>query len=130
MNTISISYLHRGILKIRAATLDDLLHEVYRRLLHSGKVVTPSSGETLETSGVLLELTNPRARISRTETRHRLFSCLGELLWYLAGDDTDKFIRYYIPDYPNRGGGETLPDAYGPRLRGKRDLLRWAVQML
>ena len=118
-------------MKIRASTLDDLLHEVYRRLIKRGKVVTPSKGSALEATGVLIELTNPLARMSRSETRHLLFSCFGELLWYLAGDNTLSFIRYYAPKYPSEGDGDTLRAAYGPRLRtSDRDQLGWVAEML
>lgn len=118
-------------LKIRASTLDDLLRETYRRLIRTGRVVNPNRGEALEATGVLIELTNPRARISHSEKRHLLFSCLGELLWYLAGDNTLSFIRYYAPKYPSEGDGNTLRAAYGPRLRtNDKDRLVWVVEML
>jgi thymidylate synthase len=70
----------------------------------------------MEITGVLLELKNPRARISRTETRGTIFSCLGELLWYLSGDDSLEFMRYYVKDYEPKLLGDTVPGAYGPRL--------------
>jgi thymidylate synthase len=118
--------------KIQASTLDDLLHQVFDRLLRKGRVVQPSKGKALEASGVLIELTNPRARMSRSEARHLLFGCLGEFLWYLSGDDTLSFIRYYITDYPADGDDvATLRAAYGPRIRSPRkDQLRWIVKML
>lgn len=69
--------------------------------------------------------------MSRSETRHVLFSCFGELLWYLAGDDTLSFIRYYAPKYPAEGDADTLRAAYGPRLRSsEKDQLVWVVEML
>jgi thymidylate synthase len=120
--------------KIRASTLDDVLHIAFDRLLRTGKLINPAptKGRALEALGVVIELTNPRARMSRSEARHLLFSCLGELLWYLSGDDSLSFIRYYIPSYPEDGKGEkTVRAAYGPRLRTKdRDQLRWVIAML
>jgi thymidylate synthase len=123
--------------KIRASTLDDVLHEVFERLLRTGRVVPETTkgeklGKTREASGVVIELTNPRARMSRTEVRHYLlFSCLGKLLWYLAGSDDCDFIRYYIPKYPNESGAAHLRDAYGPRLRpAEKDQLLWIVEIL
>ena len=69
--------------------------------------------------------------MSRSETRHLLFSCLGKLLWYLAGSDSYEFIRYYIPKYPNEEGATNLQDAYGPRLRpAGKDQLRWIIEIL
>lgn len=123
--------------KIRASTLDDVLHEVFERLLRTGRIVPETTkgkklGKTREASGVVIELTNPRARMSRTEARHYLlFSCLGKLLWYLAGSDDYDFIRYYIPEYPNEGSVARLRDAYGPRLRPpKKDQLLWIIEIL
>jgi thymidylate synthase len=105
-------------LKVRAATLDDLLHEVFRRILATGKPVVASRDRNLEKSGALFELTNPRARMSRTESRCLLFGALGEFIWYLSGSDDLAFIRYYIPDYPTDGNGiQTVRAAYGPRLK-------------
>jgi thymidylate synthase len=120
------------LLKIRASTLDDLLHMAFERVLRTGRVIVPTKGKAFEVSGVLLELTNPRARISRSESRKGLFGYLGELLWYLSGNDRLAFIRYYIPDYPSDGLGiKDVRAAYGPRLRPKgRDYLAWITDML
>jgi thymidylate synthase len=46
-----------------------------------------------------LELKNPLARLSRTETKGTVFSCLGETLWYMAQSNDLKFIKYYIGIY-------------------------------
>jgi thymidylate synthase len=119
-------------LKIRAATLDDLLHEAFERLIKSGRVTSPTKGKAFESSGVILELTNPRARMSRTETRCLLFSCLGELLWYLSGSDDYSFIKYYIPGYEaDEVGAPRVRAAYGPRLKTKKkDQIAWVVKLL
>jgi thymidylate synthase len=70
-----------------------------------------------ELTGVLLELKNPRARLSRSETRGRLFSCLGELLWYLARTNRVAFISYYVPQYHEESDdGRSIFGGYGPRL--------------
>jgi thymidylate synthase len=108
---------------ISQPTLDDLLRRVFARLLRSNTQVKGSTkGANSELSGVLLELTNPRARLSRTENRGgTLFGCVGELLWYLSGSDQLSFIRYYLPEYPDdTEDGQTVPDAYGPRLFGEK----------
>ena len=65
---------------------------------------------------MLLEIANPRARISRTETRGKLFSCLGELCWYLAGRKDLAFIKYYIPKYREFAEDGEVFGGYGPRL--------------
>jgi thymidylate synthase len=76
-----------------------------------------SRGNTRELAGVLVEITQPRARLSRTETRGKAFSCLGELLWYLSGSNNLEFIRYYISNYVKESEDEvTIYGAYGPRL--------------
>jgi thymidylate synthase len=100
-----------------AKTIDDLLRESFRRLLKSNSYLRASRGSMTELTGVLLQLTNPRARLSRTETKGRLFSCLGELFWYLAKTDELEFIRYYLSHYAKESDdGETVYGAYGPRL--------------
>jgi thymidylate synthase len=106
---------------IKAATLDDLLREVYKRLLASNNRVNPRRGNNFEETGVLLELKNPRARLSRTESRGKIFSCLGELLWYLSGTNDLAFISYYIPRYTEDSEDKkTIYGGYGPRLFRKR----------
>lgn len=104
---------------ISADTLDDLLVKVFRRLLRKrGSVeINPTKGAATELNGVLLQLRDPRARLSRTEQKGTIFSCLGELLWYLSGSDRLDFIRYYISRYDQSSDdGETIFGAYGPRL--------------
>ncbi|MGO8977373.1 MAG: thymidylate synthase [Steroidobacteraceae bacterium] len=106
---------------ISAPTLDDLLRRVLTKLLASTNYVTPTKGATTELTCVLLQITNPRARLSRTEAKGTLFSCLGECLWYLAGADDLKFIGYYLKNYKQfSDDGVTLHGAYGPRLFNMR----------
>src|SRR5438309_7371264 len=98
-------------------TIDDLLRTAFRALIKSKNKLKASRGSMTELTGVLLQLTNPRARLSRTETKGRLFSCLGELFWYLAKTDELEFIRYYLSHYAKESDdGETVYGAYGPRL--------------
>ena len=102
---------------IRAPTLDDLLRNVYKKLLSSRNRAKPSRGNIFEETGVLLEIKNPRARLSRTESRGKVFSCLGELLWYLAGTNDLEYICYYLPRYKEDSeDGKTIYGGYGPRL--------------
>jgi thymidylate synthase len=99
-------------------TLDDLLRSVYVLLLKSQtRVSTSTKGANREVSGVLLEIKKPTARLSRTETKGTIFSCLGETIWYLAKTDKLDFIEFYIPEYKNYSDdGRTLYGAYGPRF--------------
>jgi thymidylate synthase len=104
---------------LSAETLDDLLFKLYRRLLRKrgASDITPTKGAATEIYGALLQIKNPRARLSRTERKSTLFSCLGELLWYLARTDKLDFIQYYISRYGEYSDdGETIFGAYGPRL--------------
>lgn len=102
---------------ISANTLDDLLRRVLTRLLDSRNRVRASRGGTTEITGALLQLSNPRARLSRTENKRVFFSCLGELLWYLAGSRDLQFIKYYVSRYAEESDdGLTIHGAYGPRL--------------
>lgn len=102
---------------LSALTIDDLLRRVYGKLLVSKNRVAPTRGNTLELTGVLLCLRNPRARISRTEMRGKIFSCLGELFWYLSKSNDVKHIAYYLPRYiDDSDDGKTIYGGYGPRL--------------
>jgi thymidylate synthase len=106
-------------MRIAAATLDDLLRRVFSKLLKTDGRAKPTRGKTLELTGVLLTLSNPRARLSQTELRGKLFSCLGELLWYLAQSNELRFIKYYVSRYEQESeDGRTIHGAYGPRLFG------------
>ena len=99
-----------------AVTLDDLMHKVLDAICEGGLRIHPTKGSARELNGVLLEITNPRARISRTETRGKPFSCLGELFWYLSKTNDLHFIKYYIPAYKKFADGDRIYGGYGPRL--------------
>jgi len=114
---------------IRADTIDDLLRDVFERILNEGERVVPSKGANKELFGVVLELTNPLARVSRTEIKGRLYSALGELFWYLAGSDELEFIQYYLgKDGYKSDDGKTVWGAYGPRLFRMRDDINQIAQ--
>lgn len=98
------------------ATLDDLMRVVFDEILNSGDEINPTKGAAREINGVLLVLTNPRARLSRTETRGKPYSCLGELCWYLTKTNDLAFISYYIPMYRRYADGDEIFGGYGPRL--------------
>ena len=100
----------------KAETLDDLMRSVIEEVHAHGDPIHPTKGWAIELIGGLLELTNPRARLSRTETRGKLFSCLGELCWYLAKSNDLAFIWYYIRDYDQFAEDGKIFGGYGPRL--------------
>ena len=97
-------------------TLDDVMRSVIEQVLRIGEHIHPTKGPAKELSGVLLEITNPLARISRTATKGKPFSCLGELFWYLAKTNDLAFISYYIPAYKAYADGQEIFGGYGPRL--------------
>ena len=106
---------------LRAATLDDVLRELYPALMEHGAPVVASRGPNSELIGVQLELEKPRARLSRTETRGRPFSALGEFLWYLTRDNRLDFILPYIPAYAHDSDdGQTVNGGYGTRIFDQR----------
>src|ERR1700674_2006025 len=111
-------------MRVACETLDDVLRELYPALLATNSVVASSRGNTNEIVGVLVEIERPTGRLSRTETRGKPFSCLGELLWYLSRDNSLDVISYYLRDYVNESDdGMTVYGGYGPRLfsqRGRR----------
>ena len=109
---------------IKEDTLDDLLRRVLARLLKSNRTIGPTRGKATELTGVLLQLSNPRARLSRTERKQHFFSSLGELLWYLAGANDLDFITHYVERYESESeDGLTVYGAYGPRLFSMRGRL-------
>jgi len=99
-------------------TLDDLQYRVLKQLLEKPTyVVQATRGQARELSAVCLVLKNPRARLGRGIRQGRLFSSLGETLWYLAGSDDLSFIAYYIHGYRQESSdGKTVRGAYGKRL--------------
>ena len=108
---------------ISAKTLDDLLRQTFTRLIKQGVSVTSTRGISSELIGVMLELKNPRARLSRTETKGKVFSGLAELLWYLSGSNELAFIGYYLTKYKSESDdGLTIFGGYGPRLFDNRGI--------
>ena len=104
-------------MRIAESSLDDLLSETIKALRCSGLEVEPTKGATRELIGVTLELSNPRSRLSVTESRGLVFSCLGEFLWYVSGSNALDHIKYYLSRYGEfSDDGATLHGAYGPRL--------------
>jgi thymidylate synthase len=97
-------------------SLDEVLVELYQALLGSPYQNEGSRGNTLEFIGVSLRIRKPRARLSRSESRGKAFSALGELLWYLSGSDRLEFIEPYVPMYEKEAVDGSVHGAYGPRL--------------
>lgn len=103
---------------LEAGTLDDLLRQVFTYLLASKDRVVASRGTFNELFGVMLELTTPRARLSRSEMKGKVFSALGEWMWYLSGATEVDFMEYYLPGRyrPESDDGKSVRSGYGTRL--------------
>jgi thymidylate synthase len=99
-----------------AGTIDDLMQDAMSEILNHGTATRNIKGNTTELSGVLLELTNPRARLSRSEARGKVYGCLGEFCWYMSGTGDPEFIKYYLKKYDKCIENGTIHGAYGPRL--------------
>lgn len=111
-------------------SLDDLLHVAIKAVLGRGEAVSPTKGPNRELRGVTLQLTNPLARLSRSESRGKVFSALGELLWYLSGSNATDHISHYISEYARYDEAGTIFGGYGPRLRGGTDQLATVIALL
>lgn len=120
-------------LSFKESSTDDLMHRVLRSLVDHGEATSPTRGSATEVRGVMLELTNPRARLSRSETRGRVFSCLAELCWYLSGTDKLEPIEFYLSHYrENAELDGTIHGAYGPRFLAFDgvDQIRYVIETL
>lgn len=108
---------------LEAETTDDLMREVFDKLIKRPCDVKASRGNTSEIFGALLRLRNPRARLSRTETKGTPFSALGEFLWYFSKTNELDFIAYYLRRYTEESDdGKTVHGGYGPRLFNMRNV--------
>ncbi len=120
-------------MEICGECLDDVLADLYRKLLTEGQRHKGTRGDNLELLGVTLRIQRPRARLSRSEDRGKPFSAIGELLWYLSGSDKLEFIEPYIRRYEEDAVGGILEGAYGPRLlrkNGKIDQIKNVTNLL
>lgn len=106
-------------LLVSESTLDDLLRSSFQAVLTQGAPIQPTRGEATEVIGACLELTNPRARLSRTESRRRAVSAVAELCWYLSGTNEVQPIAFYISKYEDEAEQDgSVYGGYGPRLFG------------
>lgn len=120
---------------ITAESIDDLLHQTYQYILENGEKVNPTRGANQEVRNCVLTLSNPRSRISLSEVRSKVISCVGEFLWYLTGSDSIEFIEYYITKYRERinfdeASIDPVPGAYGPRIFGSSNQFEKIFELL
>jgi thymidylate synthase len=125
-------------MNFKRKTLDDIMYDVFGALLKlpfkTESTRSKGSGAFSEILGASIELENPRARLSRTDTKGKTFSALGELLWYLAASDDLAFITYYVEEYKNDSfDSQTIYGAYGPRFfksASKHDQIKNVITLL
>lgn len=111
-------------MEIYGDSLDSILVDLYKELLAHSENVPGSRADDAgiwEVIGVKLQISKPRARLSRSENRGKAFSPLGELLWYLSKSDRVDFIEPYIKKYQEEAEGDIVFGAYGPRIFNMRD---------
>lgn len=104
----------------KADSIDDLMRIIFKRLLSKNSNnfrVKSRKGLSTEIFGALIELRNPRARLSRSRSRSKIYSAIGELIWYLSASNSVEFIDYYLSGYHKfSDDGVTANGAYGPRI--------------
>lgn len=118
------------MLVVKQESLDDAMNDVFSALRTVRETIKPRKGTAREIVGAGVEISDPRSRVSRSQTRGRIFSALGELLWYLSGTDDLEMIRYYIPRYAESAHEGRVEGAYGPRLFGAGARLDEVVHIL
>ncbi|WP_151449177.1 thymidylate synthase [Lacisediminimonas profundi] len=104
--------------RIEASTVDDLLNKALQHLFAKGEPRKATRGDFCEVIGPTFVLTNPRARLSRSESRSKVFSAIGELFWYLSKANELDYIDWFVPDkYQNESADKkTVRSGYGNRL--------------
>lgn len=114
------------------ATLDDLMRSAAGLVSERGLEIQTHKGPCREVVASSFELKQPRARLSRTYSRGRLFSALGELCWYLSGSDETDVIARYAPAYKQLDEGGRIAGAYGPRFVAfdSRNQVRYVIDKL
>ncbi len=104
-------------------SLDDVLIGLYNELSRTTRRNEEAGrGANYELLGVSLRISDPRARLSRSENRGKTFSAIGELLWYMSGRDDLWFIKPYVPIYKKDVVDGIIQGAYGPRLFNMRGI--------
>lgn len=120
---------------VEGDTLDDVMRHAISELMETGarEAATPVRGSNIESIGARLQLNNPRARLSQTESRRREVSAIGELAWYLSGSNEAAQIAFWIPRYNLEAETDgRVHGGYGPRLfgQGPNDQFKRVIEQL
>jgi len=109
---------------IESDTLDDVMNVLLGRLLAQEQVIRATRGSFKELLAVSFCLRKPRARLSRSEGKGKIFSALGEFLWYMSGDIKLDYIDYYVPERFRKESDDNINvrSGYGDRLFNFRGL--------
>jgi thymidylate synthase len=105
---------------ISATGFDELYEKVFEAVMNEGRVVSSRNGMTLELQPCVMQLTNPRQRVSCIEGRKfNIGFAVAELLWVLGGRGDHDFITYYNQQMSKYFLDARFPSygAYGIRIR-------------
>lgn len=85
---------------IKGNNINQIQLDLFRLLLESNNRVSPRGMDTIEISPVLIELSNPRNRITSLKSREwKLPLALGELCWNLSSSVNVDFLSYYTKNW-------------------------------
>lgn len=103
---------------IVANNINELQLSLYRAIVNDGSLCSPRGNLTKEIRPVLLELSNPRKRITTLEGRKwKLPLAIGELAWNLSKSKSSEFISYYANNWQSFAqGGEIKNSCYGSKI--------------
>jgi thymidylate synthase len=105
---------------INADNFTDLYEQAFEAVMNEGKVVSSRNGSTLEIQPCVLQLTNPRQRVSSMAGRKfNIAFSVYELLWVLSGRGDYEGITWYNKQMGRYFDDQRFPShgAYGIRLR-------------
>jgi len=106
--------------QVVADDFSDLYRAANKAILDYGIESSPRGLKIKELINFTAILTNPRARLLKSEARGNVYKySVAELLWYLRGSNSLEEIAFYAPTLRQfSDNGETLNSAYGERIFG------------
>jgi thymidylate synthase len=107
--------------------------EVYGKLANAlikyRYLPSPRGSESRELLGVNFEIEDPLDRLPRIQSRNfNLAYCIAEIIWYLSGSNSVKWIARYSPFWLGvSDDGVTANSAYGSRIFRQNDALGFDI---